>query len=67
VAACGRPDMTDPLFDWIIEFTQQQRTRDGELKTRHITSIKKSRSCKPFRIENPSQESFWKAVKKQRH
>jgi len=65
VAAAGRADLTDPLFDWIIELTQQQRTVKGELKTRHISEIRKSRTCKPFRIENPTQEKFWNAVKKQ--
>ena len=65
VAACGRPDITDPLFDWIVELTQQQRPRDGKLLTRHIASIKKSRTCEPFRLENPTQKSFWATVKKQ--
>ena len=65
VAAAGRADLTDPLFDWIIELTQQQRTVKGELKTRHVSEIRKSRTCKPFRIENPTQEKFWNAVKKQ--
>jgi len=64
VLAAGRPDMTDPLFDWIIEMTQQQRTKGGSLESRHFASIKKSRACKPFRLENPSQERFWKAVDK---
>jgi len=65
VASAGRADLTDPLFDWIVELTQQQRTVKGELRTRHIAEIRKSRTCKPFRIENPTQESFWNAVKKQ--
>tara|TARA_A100001201_G_scaffold139442_1_gene131375 strand:- start:242 stop:1120 length:879 start_codon:yes stop_codon:yes gene_type:complete len=62
VAAAGRPDQTDPLFDWIIDFTQQQRTKGGEVKTRHIAHVKKSRSCQPFRLENPTQDRFWNAV-----
>ena len=65
VAAAGRADMTDPLFDWIIELTQQQRTIKGELKTRHILEIRKSRTCPPFRMENPTQQKFWDAVAKQ--
>jgi len=65
VASAGRSDITDPLFDWIIELTQQQRTVKGELRTRHIAEIRKSRSCKPFRIENPTQPKFWDAVAKQ--
>jgi hypothetical protein len=65
VAAAGRADMTDPLFDWIIELTQQQRTVKGELKTRHILEIRKSRTCSPFRMENPTQQKFWDAVAKQ--
>jgi len=64
VLAAGRPDMTDPLFDWIIEMTQQQRTVKGEVESRHFAHIKKSRACKPFRLENPSQDRFWKAVEK---
>jgi len=64
VLAAGRPDMTDPLFDWIVEMTQQQRTVKGEVESRHFAHIKKSRACKPFRLENPSQERFWKAVDK---
>tara|TARA_R110000824_G_scaffold38186_2_gene116953 strand:- start:1398 stop:1907 length:510 start_codon:yes stop_codon:yes gene_type:complete len=62
VSAAGRPDQTDPIFDWILEFSQQQRTKGAELKTRHIVTVKKSRQCKPFRLANPSQEKFWKAV-----
>lgn len=64
VLAAGRPDITDPLFDWIVEMTQQQRTKGGEIESRHFASIKKSRACKPFRIENPTQERFWMAVDK---
>lgn len=64
VLAAGRPDMTDPLFDWIVEMTQQQRTVKGEVESRHFAHIKKSRACKPFRLENPTQERFWKAVEK---
>ena len=64
VLAAGRPDMTDPLFDWIVEMTQQQRTVKGEVESRHFAHIKKSRACKPFRLENPSQERFWRAVDK---
>ena len=64
VASAGRADMTDPLFDWIVELTQQQRTVKGELKTRHIAEIRKSRSCKPFRLENPNHKMFWIAVDK---
>lgn len=64
ILAAGRPDMTDPLFDWIIEMTQQQRTVKGEIESRHFVAVKKSRACKPFRLENPTQERFWKAVDK---
>ncbi len=64
VLAAGRPDMTDPLFDWIVEMTQQQRTVKGEVESRHFAHIKKSRACKPFRLENPTQERFWRAVEK---
>lgn len=62
VTASGRPDLTDPIFDWIVEFHQQQRTKGKEIKTRHIAIIRKSRDCKPFQLINPTQESFWKAV-----
>lgn len=64
VLAAGRPDITDPLFDWIIEMTQQQRTKGGNVESRHFAHIKKSRACKPFRLENPDQTRFWKAVDK---
>ena len=65
VVAAGRPEITDPLFDWIIEFTQQQRVRKGELKSRHLAQVRKSRACSPFAIDNPTQERFWLAVDKQ--
>lgn len=64
VLASGRPDMTDPLFDWIVELTQQQRTKGGEVESRHFAHIKKARACKPFRVENPTQDRFWRAVEK---
>ncbi len=64
-AAAGRPDQTDPLFDWIIELSQQQRTKGGETQVRHTAHVKKSRACKPFKIENPTPERFWNAAKKQ--
>ena len=64
VEAAGRPDITDPLFDWIVQFDVQQRSKGKELETRHIAQVKKSRSCKPFKIDNPSQERFWKAADK---
>ena len=64
VLAAGRPDMTDPLFDWIIEMSQQQRTLKGEIQVRHFAHIKKSRACKPFRLEDPTQKRFWQAVDK---
>lgn len=62
VVADGRPNITDPLFDWIIEFEQQQKMVKGDLMTRHQLTIRKSRSCTPFRLVNPSQESFWNTV-----
>ena len=65
ISAAGRPDQTDPLFDWIVEFQQQQRTKGGEMQVKHTAHIKKSRSCTPFRIENPTQKRFWAAVEKQ--
>jgi len=65
VKAQGRPDLTDPLFDWIVDFEVRQRTRSGNLQTQHLCVVRKSRECKPFRLPNPSQERFWAAVKKQ--
>tara|TARA_R110000803_G_scaffold107958_8_gene176197 strand:- start:1840 stop:2724 length:885 start_codon:yes stop_codon:yes gene_type:complete len=62
--SAGRPDMTDPLFDWILEFSSQQRIKAGELEVRHMVQVKKSRSCKPFLLDNPTQERFKKAVEK---
>ena len=64
IEAAGRPDITDPLFDWIVQFDCQQRSKGKELETRHVAQVKKSRSCKPFKIDNPSQERFWKAADK---
>ena len=43
VAAAGRADLTDPLFDWIIELTQQQRTVKGELKNESQLGLNKIR------------------------
>lgn len=62
--SAGRPDMTDPLFDWILEFSSQQRIKAGELQVRHQVMVKKSRSCKPFLLENPTQQRFTQAVDK---
>ena len=62
VVADGRPNITDPLFDWILEFEQQQKMNGGELMTRHTLTVRKSRSCTPFRLVNPSQDSFWTTV-----
>lgn len=62
--SAGRPDMTDPLFDWILEFSSQQRIKAGELQVRHQVMVKKSRSCKPFLLDNPTQERFNQAVEK---
>lgn len=64
VTASGRADMTDPLFDWIIEFGRQQRVnkKSGNMETRHIATIRKSRDCEPFQLHNWTQEKFWKAV-----
>jgi len=62
--SAGRPDMTDPLFDWILEFSSQQRIKAGELQVRHQVMVKKSRSCKPFLLDNPTQERFAQAVEK---
>jgi hypothetical protein len=66
VTAAGRADMTDPIFDWIIEFHQQQRARGKEIKTRHIAIVRKSRDCEPFQLMKPTQEKFWKAVEDNR-
>ena len=63
ITAAGRADMTDPIFDWILELSKKQRTSPkGEFQTKHIATIRKSRVCKPFQIQNPTQEKFWKAV-----
>ncbi len=62
--SAGRPDITDPLFDWILEFSSQQRVKGGDLQVRHLVQVKKSRSCAPFILENPTQERFEKAVEK---
>ena len=62
--SAGRPDITDPLFDWILEFSSQQRIKAGDLQVRHLVQVKKSRSCKPFILDDPSQERFNKAVEK---
>lgn len=63
ITAAGRADMTDPIFDWILELSKKQRTSPkGEFQTKHIAVVRKSRSCKPFQIQNPTQEKFWKAV-----
>ena len=66
ITKAGRPDITDPLFDWIVEFDQRQKGRGKELETKHIATVRKSRTCKPFRIENPTQKEFWDAVEVQR-
>jgi len=65
VKAQGRPDLTDPLFDWIVDFEVRQRTKGGNLDTQHLAVVRKSRECKPFRLQDPSQERFWKAVERQ--
>jgi len=64
ITSAGRADMTDPLFDWILEFATQQRVnkKTGDMKTRHIITIRKSRDCKPFQLHNWNQNTFWKAV-----
>ena len=62
--SAGRPDIPDPLFDWIIEFSSQQRVKGGELQTRYLCQVKKSRACPPFVLENPTQDRFNKAVAK---
>jgi len=64
IRAQGRPDLTDPLFDWIIDFEVRQRTKSGDLQTQHLAVVRKSRECKPFRLRNPSQTRFWAAVAK---
>ena len=66
IEAIGRPDITDPLFGWIVQLEVKQRTQRGELQTKYLATIKKARSCKPFKIENPTQSRFWKAVEKQK-
>lgn len=65
IKAQGRPDLTDPLFDWIIDFEVRQRTKQGNLQTQHLAVVRKSRECKPFRLQDPTQERFWRAVAKQ--
>ena len=63
--SAGRPDITDPLFDWILEFSSQQRIKAGELQVRHMVQVKKSRACAPpFILDNPTQERFKKACDK---
>jgi len=64
IVSAGRPDITDPLFDWIVEFTSQQRVKGGDLETRYLAQVKKSRACPPFVLENPTQDRFNKAVEK---
>lgn len=64
VKAQGRPDLTDPLFDWIIDHEVRQRTQKGTLDTQHILTVRKSRECKPFRLSKPNQDRFWAAVSK---
>lgn len=66
VTAAGRAEMTDPIFDWIVEFHQQQRAKGKEIKTRHIAIVRKSRTCEPFQLLKPTQEKFWKAVEDNR-
>ena len=41
-------DITVPLFDWILEFSSQQRIKAGELRVRHMVQVKKSRACGSF-------------------
>ena len=64
VVSAGRPDITDPLFDWIVEFSSQQRMKAGELQSRYLCTVKKSRACKPFLLDNPTQDRFNKAIEK---
>jgi hypothetical protein len=64
VVSAGRPDITDPLFDWIVEFSSQQRVKGGDLQVRYLAQVKKSRACPPFVLENPTQARFNKAVEK---
>ena len=64
VVSAGRPDITDPLFDWIVEFSSQQRVKGGDLQVRYLAQVKKSRACPPFVLENPTQTRFNKAVEK---
>jgi len=64
VVSAGRPDITDPLFDWIVEFTSQQRIKKGDLQVRYLAQVKKSRACPPFVLDNPTQPRFNKAVEK---
>ena len=62
VVADGRPSITDPLFDWILEFDQQQKRAGNDILTRHAVIVRKTRSCRPFRMVNPTQEEFWDKV-----
>ena len=64
IVAAGRADLTDPLFEWIIQLSAQQRTKGGKLQTRYLAMIKKSRSVPAFQMANHTPEKFWDQVAK---
>ncbi len=64
ITAAGRADLTDPLFDWIIQLSAQQRTKAGKLQTRYLAVIKKARSIPPFQMANHTPDKFWDQVAK---
>ena len=63
ITSAGRADMTDPLFDWIIEFDRKTRVnkKTGEMETKHIATIRKSRDCRAVRRRGWTQESVLQA------
>ena len=64
VVAAGRADLTDPLFEWIVQLSAQQRTKNGKLQTRYLAVIKKARSIAPFQMANHTPKKFWDQVAK---
>ena len=55
----GRPDITDPLFDWILEFSSQQRIKAGELRGSPHGSSQEVKSVQllSFWITQPKSDS----------
>ena len=64
IVAQGRRDKTDPLFEWIIQLSKQERTKGGKLQTKYTWTIKKSRSVQAFQMNKPDQEKFWSEIEK---